>query len=52
MLKKYLVVCKSRIDGRFQRRVMISAPSKKWIRDNWIALTGTNEFRIVDIFAT
>lgn len=49
-IKRYCVVCKHRFYPNYGvRRVAVNAPTKKWIKDNWVAIAGTNEYIIKDI---
>lgn len=49
-MKDYIVYFVSRyypLEGN--RRKKITAPSKKWIRDNWHSIINTDEYRIIKI---
>ncbi len=49
-LHRYSVLCKNIYNPQYgMRRIMISSPTKKWIKDNWFRLVGTTEYRIVQI---
>lgn len=49
-INRYFVYCKSRFYPQYgERRVVVTAPTKKWIRDNWFTIAGTNEYSIKDI---
>lgn len=53
-IHRYFVYCESsRYPQYGVRRVPVTAPTKKWIRDNWFAIAGTNEYRIkrIDLVA-
>lgn len=49
-IKKYIVYCTSRNYPQYGvREVILNAPTKKWIRENWTYIMGNNEFVIKDI---
>lgn len=49
-IKQYSVCIKSRIYPQYgQRRILVNAPTKKWIRDNWLQIAGTPDYMIVSI---
>lgn len=49
-IKKYAVYCQSRFYPQMGvRRVYVTAPTKKWIKDNWVNIAGTTEYRIVRV---
>ena len=49
-IKRYYVYCKSRFNPQYGvRRVVVTAPTKQWIKDNWYSIAGTTEYFIKGI---
>lgn len=49
-IKRYIVICSSRFYPQYgTRSVPVTAPTKQWIKDNWFAIAGTNEYVIRSI---
>lgn len=42
----YKVYCSNIYYPQYRRAVSITAPTKKWIRDNWVRLVGNSYYKI------